>query len=82
MIKHWALLFFLLSVLITKAKETNKHALIAVHVEIPVKADFKQKIFPYHFLNVYFTGREELLTIQGKQGGRDNIRTNPNTCML
>lgn len=79
---HWAILVALLSILNVPAQESNKHALIVVHVEIPVKAEFKQKIYAYHFLNGHFTGREELLTVNGKQGGRDYIRTDLGTCTL
>lgn len=63
-------------------QETNKHALIVVHVETPVKPEFKQKIYSYHFLNGHFTGREELLVVNGKQGGKDYIRTDLGTCTL
>jgi hypothetical protein len=55
--------------------QATKQALIVVHVEVPVKAEFKQKIYAYHFLNGHFTGREEVLVVNGKQGGKDYIRT-------
>lgn len=60
----------------------TKQALIVVHVEIPIKAEFKQKIYAYHFLNGHFTGREEILTVNGKQGGKDYIRTDLGPCTL
>ncbi|MBS1651708.1 MAG: hypothetical protein JSU07_06825 [Bacteroidetes bacterium] len=53
-----------------------KQGLIIIHV-VPesVKTDYKQKIFNYHFLNGVYTGRDELLTVNGKKDGRDLIRT-------
>jgi hypothetical protein len=48
---------------------------IVVHVEPSGKAQFKQKIFAYHFLNGSFTGRDEVLTVDGKRDGKDYIRT-------
>lgn len=74
--------FFVLLATGMFAQGTSKHALIVVHVETPVKAEFKQKIFAYHFLNGHFTGRTELLTVNGKQGGKDYIRTDLGTCTL
>lgn len=64
------------------AQNAVKHALIVVHVETPVKAEFKQKIFAYHFLNGHFTGRNELLTVNGKLAGKDYIRTDLGPCTL
>jgi len=67
--------------LIAFSQSGIKQALIVVHVETPIKAEFKQRIFAYHFLNGHFTGREELLVVNGKQNGKDYIRTDlgPNT---
>ncbi len=52
-----------------------KNGLIVVHVDPSGKAEFKQKIYNYHFLNGHFIGRDELLTVSGKKDGKDNIRT-------
>ncbi len=57
------------------SQQPVKQALIVVHVETPIKPEFKQKIFAYHFVNGHFTGREELLIVNGKQNGKDYIRT-------
>lgn len=65
-----------------KAQKEIKQALIVVHIEVPVKAEFKQKIYAYHFLNGHFTGRTELLTVAGKQNGRDYIRTDLGNCTV
>ena len=46
--------FVLLSV--SSFSQGGKQALIVVHVETPIKAEFKQKIYSYHFLNGHFTG--------------------------
>ncbi|MBL7916842.1 MAG: hypothetical protein JNM96_00495, partial [Bacteroidia bacterium] len=64
------------------AQASAKQALIVVHIETPVKAEFKQKIYSYHFLNGHFTGREELMIVNGKQGGKDYIRTDIGVCTL
>jgi hypothetical protein len=73
---------FFIVLTICAFSQGTKQALIVVHVEVPVKAEFKQKIFAYHFLNGHFTGREELLVVNGKQGGKDYIRTDLGTCTL
>ncbi len=52
-----------------------KQGLIVVHVDPTGKAEFKQKIMVYHFLNGHYTGRDELITVSGKKDGKDNIRT-------
>jgi hypothetical protein len=57
------------------AQENVKQGLIVAHVESASKTDFKQKIYNYHFLNGHFTGREELMTVVGKQNGKDYVRT-------
>ena len=82
MMKQLAICMFIFLVATLPAQETNKHALIVVHVDIPVRAEFKQRIYAYHFLNGHFTGREELLTVDGKRGGRDYIRTDLGPCTL
>lgn len=69
------LLLILVSLNITLLAQDNKQGLIIVHVEAATKSDFKQKIYNYHFLNGHFTGREELLTVSGKQNGKDYVRT-------
>ena len=74
--KHLLLLTILfLSALGVFGQASVKHGLVVVHIETPVKAEFKQKIFIYHFLNGHFTGREEVLIVNGKKDGRDYIRT-------
>lgn len=52
-----------------------RQGLIVVHVDPAGKSDFKQKIYNYHFLNGSFTGREELIVVNGKKEGKDHIRT-------
>lgn len=81
--KHFILysLLFLFS-LKGNSQTGAKHALIVVHIETPIKAEFKQKIYSYHFLNGHFTGREELLTVNGKQAGKDYIRTDLGACTI
>jgi hypothetical protein len=70
--------FFSLSVY----SQDLKQGLIVVHVDVNSKAEFKQKIYSYHFLNGSFTGREELLTVAGKKDGKDYIRTDIGLNML
>ncbi|MBI2723163.1 MAG: hypothetical protein HYX39_13400 [Bacteroidetes bacterium] len=59
-----------------------KQGLIVVHVDPSGKSDFKQKIYSYHFLNGHFTGRDELLSVNGKKEGKDYIRTDLGTSTL
>ena len=68
------LLFFVISCNYFFAQDV-KNGLIVVHVDPSGKAEFKQKIYNYHFLNGHFQGRDELLTVTGKKDGKDNIRT-------
>lgn len=51
-----------------------KQSLYAVHVEGSSKGQFRQKIFAYHFLNGSFTGRDEVVSFDGKKEGKDYIR--------
>lgn len=51
-----------------------KQDLIVVHVDGSSKTQFKQVLYAYHFLNGSFTGRDELLSVQGKKEGKDYIR--------
>jgi hypothetical protein len=51
-----------------------KQNLYVVHVESSGKAQFRQKIFAYHFLNGSFVGRDEVLSFDGKKEGKDYIR--------
>lgn len=83
MLKRFVIISFIVcSSLGLFSQEAIKHALVVVHVEIPIKAEFKQKIYEYHFLNGHFTGRTEILTVNGKQGGKDYIRTDIGVCTL
>ena len=71
------LLKFIFLLLITTpflAQEV-KQGLIVVHVDPNGKSEFRQKIMVYHFLNGHYTGRDELITVNGKKDGKDNIRT-------
>ncbi|MGE0566575.1 MAG: hypothetical protein AB7O73_01385 [Bacteroidia bacterium] len=70
----FACIFFILSFITLNAQEI-KQSLIVVHPELPIRAEFKQKIYAYNFLNGHFTGRTELLTVDGKKGGKDYVRT-------
>jgi hypothetical protein len=54
--------------------QTGKQDLLITHYE-PGAQQFKQKLFAYHFVNGVYTGREELMQFDGKQNGRDYIRT-------
>ncbi|MBA2612715.1 MAG: hypothetical protein H0U95_12125 [Bacteroidetes bacterium] len=71
------LFIFLLFFLVTAAfyAQEIKQGLVVVHVDPTGKAEFKQKIMVYHFLNGHYIGRNELLTVSGKKDGKDNIRT-------
>ena len=73
-------LFFSLAVVAVSAfsfvcfQKDVKQDLIVVHVDGSSKAQFKQVLYAYHFLNGSFTGRDEVLSVQGKKEGKDYIR--------
>jgi hypothetical protein len=69
---HFILLLFVATPFFS---QEVKQGLIVVHFDPGGKAEFKQKIMTYHFLNGHYTGREEILTVSGKKDGKDNIRT-------
>jgi len=54
-----------------------KQSLLICHAETAenARAQFKQKLYAYHFLNGMYTGREEIMTFDGKRSGKDHIRT-------
>lgn len=71
--KQIVLIFFICS--LKGIAQDIRQGLIVVHVDPSGRSDFKQKIFSYHFLNGHYTGRDELLTVNGKKDGKDLIRT-------
>lgn len=69
-------LMILLMPFVIKAQEKNiKQSLYISHVESSGKMAFKQRVFAYHFLNGSYTGREEVISFDGKKEGKDYIRT-------
>lgn len=76
------LLLFLISIPILSYSQTNvKQSLYVVHVDASGKSQFLQRIYAYHFLNGSFTGRDEVISFEGRKEGKDYIRTDrgPNT---
>jgi hypothetical protein len=70
------LLVLLLAPAVSPAQGANiRQNLYVVHIDPSGKSAFKQKIYAYHFLNGSFTGREEIITVEGRREGRDYIRT-------
>lgn len=63
------------------AQGNDKQSLYVVHIESGGKT-FKQKIFAYHFLNGSFTGRDEVMMVEGKREGKDYIRTDLGTSTI
>jgi hypothetical protein len=53
--------------------QNSNYSLIVVHIDGSTK-EFKQRVFSYRFLNGHFTGREELISVKGKDNGKDYIR--------
>jgi hypothetical protein len=74
MLKRFHILFLLLCGLTVCAQDV-KQGLIVVHVDPGGKSAFVQKIYNYHFVNGQYTGRDEIITVKGKQDGKDYIRT-------
>lgn len=72
--RHYHIVFCLFFALAGAAQDL-KQKLIVVHVDPAGGNQFKQQIFAYHFLNGTFTGRDELITVQGRKEGKDYIRT-------
>src|SRR4051812_20305785 len=66
----WSLCFLC----VASAAQNIKQSLLLVHAD-GGGMSFKQRIFSYHFLNGSFTGREELMSFNGKQDGKDYVRT-------
>jgi hypothetical protein len=71
---RFGLLFFGLLYVVLYSQD-RKQALIVTHMDNKSGNAFKQKIYAYRFINGSFTGREELLVVQGKKDGKDYIRT-------
>lgn len=70
------LIFFLFFVPVLLFSQGNvKQSLYVVHIDASGKSAFKQRIFAYHFLNGSFTGRDEVMSFDGKKEGKDYIRT-------
>jgi hypothetical protein len=72
------LVFFTLSAVAQDAKQ----GLIVVHYDPAGKAEFRQKVYSYHFVNGQYVAREELMAVAGKKEGRDYIRTDLGTNQL
>lgn len=58
-----------------RAQNNFRQSLYVVHVDASGKSAFKQRIFAYHFLNGSFTGRDEVISFDGRKEGKDYIRT-------
>jgi hypothetical protein len=54
--------------------QNSNYSLIIVHIDPSSRSELRQKIYSYHFLNGHFTGREELLSVKGRDNGRDYMR--------
>jgi hypothetical protein len=74
--KKIQVIWLLILPLVFLAQEKNtKQSLYINHAESSGKGTFKQRIFAYHFLNGSYTGREEVISFDGKKDGKDFIRT-------
>lgn len=62
------------------AQNNDKQSLYLVHVD--GGKTFRQKIYAYHFLNGSFTGRDEVIAVDGKREGKDYIRTDLGTSTI
>lgn len=69
----WFITVWLLT-LCTQAQD-QKQTLVVVHVDPAGGSQFTQRVMAYHFLNGYFTGTDELVTLQGRKDGKDYLRT-------
>src|SRR5436190_24107121 len=67
--------FLLLTPLLAGAQNVRQRLLVA-HGEVSASkpGEFKQKIFVYNFLNGTYTGREEVMSYEGKKLGKDYVR--------
>ncbi|MCX8079773.1 MAG: hypothetical protein N3F09_00890 [Bacteroidia bacterium] len=72
--KKLLLLFSGLLYIVIQSQD-RKQWLIVSHMDNKSGNTFRQKIYAYKFINGSFTGREELLIVQGKKDGKDYIRT-------
>jgi hypothetical protein len=65
----------LLSSVLASAQNVRQRLLVA-HGEVSASkpGEFKQRIFAYNFLNGTYTGREEVMSFEGKKFGKDYIR--------
>lgn len=71
---NFLILVFCWLISVYRAQDVRQ-SLIVVHVDPAGGPQFKQQIYSYHFLNGNFTGRDELITVQGRKEGKDYIRT-------
>jgi len=69
--------FFLVALLFSSANysQNQNYSLIVVHMDPSAPQDFKQAIYSYHFSNGQYTGRELVMTVQGKLNNKDHVRT-------
>lgn len=72
--KPFVLLILLLLVL-SASGQNLKQDLYISHADPGAGAQFRQKIYAYHFVNGTYTGRDEVMSVDGRVNGRDNIRT-------
>lgn len=72
-------ILFLIGCRFAISAQDIKQGLLVVHVDPAGKSEFKQKIYTYHFANGHYTGRDEIITVNGKKDGKDYIRTDLGT---
>lgn len=83
--KKRSIFWILLTVLplLQQAQEGLYSLLIAHAVNTEgSRNNFRQTIYSYHFLNGTYTGRDEVMSFDGKKNGRDNVRTDKGSNIL
>ena len=74
-------IFILLSI-VGFSQSSADESLIVVHYDADGKADLRQMIYRYNFVNNVYAGREKIMTVDGRKNDKDYVRCDKGTNTL
>ena len=70
---YYTYIFLFLSI-IGFSQTTTDESLIVVHYDIDGKTELRQFIYRYNFVNNAYTGREKIMSVDGRKNNKDYVR--------
>lgn len=70
---YYTYIFLFLSI-VGFSQATTDESLIVVHYDVDGKAELRQLIYRYNFVNHAYTGREQIMSVDGRKNNKDYVR--------